>query len=142
MPAEVPKAFGLPARPSSRFWATPNCWGRSPRFIMNWNGSAERFRTSVGRAAAVNQFLGKAKRQMATGNNDSFSDIRRGCRHEVDCYNSPESTHRRGSKHQPFLQEFAENCAFCRARYRNSNSDRFRSNDDRGCERPRSEEHT
>jgi hypothetical protein len=38
-------------------WAMPNLFGRSPRFIVNWTGSAERFRTSGGRAAGVNQFL-------------------------------------------------------------------------------------
>jgi hypothetical protein len=60
MPADVRKAFGLPARLSSRFWATPNLLGRSPKFIVSRNGSAERFRTSGGRAAGVNHFLGKA----------------------------------------------------------------------------------
>ena len=58
MPADVRKAFGLPARLSSRFWATPSLSGRSPKFIVRWNGSAERFRTSGGRAAAASQFWG------------------------------------------------------------------------------------
>src|ERR1041384_5932437 len=60
VPADVRKAFGLPARLSSRFWATPNLLGRSPRFIVSRSGSAERFRTSGGIAAGVNHFLGKA----------------------------------------------------------------------------------
>src|ERR1041384_4748544 len=60
MPADVRKAFGLPARLSSRFWATPNLLGRSPKIIVSRNGSAERFRTSGGRAAGMNQSLGKA----------------------------------------------------------------------------------
>jgi hypothetical protein len=59
MPADVRKAFGLPAKPSSRFWATPNLSGRSPKFIMNRNGSAERFHTSSGKAAGVNHLLGR-----------------------------------------------------------------------------------
>src|ERR1043166_2388462 len=61
MRADVRKAFGLPARLSSRFCATPNLLGRSPKFIVSRNGSAERFRTSGGRAAGVNHFLGKAE---------------------------------------------------------------------------------
>jgi len=56
MPPDVRKAFGLPARLSSRFWATPKWLGRSPKFILNRNGSAERFRTSGGIAVDVNHF--------------------------------------------------------------------------------------
>jgi len=59
MPADVRKAFGLPARLASRFLGYAQFAGRKPRFKVNWNGSAERFRTSGGRAAGVNHFLGK-----------------------------------------------------------------------------------
>src|SRR5205823_13778285 len=62
MPADVRKAFGFPPRLSSGFWATPNLLGRSPKFIVHRNGSAQRFRTSDGRAANVNHFFGKANR--------------------------------------------------------------------------------
>src|SRR5205807_4230110 len=62
MPADVRKAFGLPPRLSSGFWATPNLLGRSPKFIVHRNGSAQRFRTSGGRAANMNHFFGKANR--------------------------------------------------------------------------------
>ena len=48
MPPDVRKAFGLPASPRFGFWAMPNLLGRSPEFITNPNGSAERFRTSGG----------------------------------------------------------------------------------------------
>src|SRR5256885_9957724 len=54
MPPDVRKAFGLPARLPSRFWATPNLLGQSPKFIVSLSGSAEHFRTSGGRAAGVN----------------------------------------------------------------------------------------
>ena len=60
MPPDVRKAFGLPARLFSLFGLRPICWGKAPKFKVNRNGSAQRFRTSGGRAAGVNHFLGKA----------------------------------------------------------------------------------
>jgi len=37
MPADVRKAFGPPASLSSRFWATPNCWGGAQNSL--WTGT-------------------------------------------------------------------------------------------------------
>jgi hypothetical protein len=34
MPADVRKAFGLPANLPSRFWATPNLLGAEPRIYL------------------------------------------------------------------------------------------------------------
>jgi hypothetical protein len=51
------KAFGLPASPPFGFWALPNLLGRSPKFITNRNGSAERFRTSGGIAESRESLL-------------------------------------------------------------------------------------
>ena len=47
-PPDVRKAFGLPSVRHLALWAMPNLLGRSPEFIMDRNGSAERFRTSGG----------------------------------------------------------------------------------------------
>jgi hypothetical protein len=60
-PADVRKACGLPAKTVFSIWGyAPVLLGRSPKSVVNRNGSAERFRTSGGRAAVVNHFLGKA----------------------------------------------------------------------------------
>ena len=62
MPPDVRKAFGLPARWFSLYLGFANLLGEAPKLIVNRNGSAERFRTSGGRAAGVNHVLGKASK--------------------------------------------------------------------------------
>jgi hypothetical protein len=59
MPADVRKAFGLPASLPSGFWAMPNLLRRSPEFIISLNGSAERFRPSGGGIAVSRESLSR-----------------------------------------------------------------------------------
>src|SRR5436190_17372087 len=59
MPADVRKAFGLPVRLFFSILGYAQFVGAEPNFIVDRNGSAERFRTSGGRAGA-NSFLGEA----------------------------------------------------------------------------------
>jgi FixJ family two-component response regulator len=58
MPADVRKALGLPARLLS-ILGYAQFVGAEPQNYVRWNGSAERFRTSGGRAA-VSRFLANA----------------------------------------------------------------------------------
>jgi hypothetical protein len=60
MPTDVRKAFDLPARlfPSILGYAQ-FCWGEAPNSLSAVTGSAEHFRTSGGRVAGANHFLGK-----------------------------------------------------------------------------------
>jgi len=73
VPADVRKAFGLPANGLLDFGLRPICWGTVPNFIVHRNGSAQRFRTSGGKAAGVIHFLGKAHTSHLTS---GFVDLR------------------------------------------------------------------
>jgi len=53
MPTDVRKAFGLPESAFEKFRASPHFQGAAPT-LSRTDGSAQRFRTSDGAAAALN----------------------------------------------------------------------------------------
>ena len=56
--SDVRKAFGLPTQGPSKIGLRPNLIGHSPELIMKADRSAQRFRTSGGRAVSSFTFGG------------------------------------------------------------------------------------